>query len=276
MDIEKHAHIIVINSKDNPDLNAAIAANLAVELMEEKHNVATVDLDGKDGVLSRFFNIRVQFEKNNKIWIKIPFHNAVLSEKKSDLSVFLQEADTKFDAVIIPSPSKKNNFKSEFFAADTLVTVLEDKTSLALLSEPEPSKNNILKPSAYTNFVWEIKKHLAVARKKALNWVVLPYQAAQIVEKQHNFLQEISKKYGFRLMPKILPRDIIFELMNEGLTLFDLNNPALKNKMNLSWLGAKLEYRNFAEFALNQADNSIYYKKKEKSYDNKNSRNKAV
>jgi len=251
MDIEKHAHVIIINSKDNPDLNSVIAANLAVELAEEKHNVATVDLDGSDGVLSRFIEIRTQYEKEHEIWLKMPTHKVISGENEQNLSAFLQEADSKFDAIIIPSPSEKNNFKSEFFAANTLVTVLENKTSLSLLSEPEPSKTNILKPSAYTNFVWEVKKHLASAQKKTLNWVVLPYQVAEMAEKQHNFLHEISKKYGFKVAPTIFPRDVVFELLNEGLTLFDLNNPALKNKMTLSWLGAKREYRNFAEFALN-------------------------
>ena len=251
MGIEKHAHIIVINSKDNTDLNAAIAANLAIELMEEKHSVASVDLDGAEGVLSRFMSIRSKYENEHKIWLKMPTHKEIYSDKGQNLCDFLQEAQNKFDAIIIPSPSEKNNFKSEFFNADTLVTILEDKTSLALLSEPEPSKENILKPSAYTNFVWEIKKHLASAEKKSLNWVVLPYQEGKTADKQHDFLQELSKKYGFKVSPAILPRDTVFELMNEGLTLFDLNNSALKNKMTLSWLGAKREYRNFAEFALN-------------------------
>ena len=251
MDIEKHAHIIVINSKDNPDLNTAIAANLAIELMEEKHNVATVDLDGEEGFLSRFINIRMEYEKEHKIWLKMPTHKIIAADITQSLSSFLQEAISKFDAIIIPSPSKKNNFKSEFFAADTLVTILEEKNSLSLLSEPEPSKTNILKPSAYTNFVWEIKKHLASEQKKTLNWVVLPYQTAETADKQQKLLHEISKKYGFKVMPQISPRDVVFELLNEGLTLFDLNNPALKNKMTLSWLGAKREYRSFAESALN-------------------------
>ena len=81
MDIEKHAHIIIINSKDNPDLNAAIAVNLAIELMEEKHNVATVDLDGKEGVLSRFIDIRSQYENEHKIWLKMPVNKEIYAEK---------------------------------------------------------------------------------------------------------------------------------------------------------------------------------------------------
>ena len=251
MDIEKHAHIIVINSKDNQNLNAAIAANLSIELAEEKLNVATLDLDGDTGSLSQFVNNRKIFEDKQKIWLKMPTHKAFANNSEQSLGKFIQENNKKFDAIIIPSPSGKNNFKTEFFAANTLVTILEDKTSLSLLSEPEPSKTNILKPSAYTDFVWEVKKHLASSQKKSLNWAVLPYQTAEVKDKQQHFLQEISKKYGFRISPSILPRAVVLELFEKGLTLFDLNNSALKKMMSLEWLGAKRDYRNFAEFVLN-------------------------
>ena len=251
MDIEKHAHIIVINSKDNNALNALIASNLAVELMEEKHNIATVDLDGEDGALSKFISERKKYENEKKIWLKMPIHYTISEKNQQGLNQFLQEADSKFDAIIIPSPSEKNNFKSEFFAANTLITVLEDKTSLSLLSEPEFSQKNILKPSAYTNFVWEIKKHLASTQKKSLNWAVLPYQTIEIKNKQEKFLHEISKKYGFRTAPAVTPRNVMSELFAQGLTIFDLNNSALKNMMTLEWLGAKRDCRNFAEFVLN-------------------------
>lgn len=251
MDIEKNTHIIVVNSKDNQNLNAAIAANLAIELAEGKLNVATVDLDGEDGFLSKFFLMRKQYEEKQKIWLKMTTHKTFSHDNEQNLSQFIKDAENKFDVIIIPSPSEKNNFKSEFFAANTLVTILEEKTSLALLSEPEPSKTNILKPSAYTDFVWEVKKHLASTQKKSLNWAVLPYQTAETSEKQRRFLQEISKKYGFRISPAILPRNIVADLFEQGLTLFDLNNSALKKMMTLEWLGAKRDYRNFAEFVLN-------------------------
>lgn len=239
MDNNRKAHIIVISSKENGRLNAAVAVNLAVELAEGGLKSCVLDTAQNSGGLADFFA-----ERNNK--------NTSLSA----IDFMAEDAQTgekipQYDVVVVSSPSGKNDYKSSFFYADTLITILDEKSSLGLLSEPEPSQQNILRPSAYTNFVWEIKKHLAATQKKSLNWAVLPCQNLQMIQKQASFLAEIGKKYGFRTSPAIVPNDDFYALFERGLTLFDLSRPPFDKEMTISELMLKRSCRKFAEFVLN-------------------------
>jgi len=239
MDNNKKTHFIVISSRASNQLNTAICANLAVELAEGGLKICILDMAQESGLLPDFF------EKRNNLAINL-CHVDYFSQS-SDIGT----SNLQYDAVVISSPSGKNDYKSSFFYADTLITILDEKSSLGLLSEPEPSRQNILRPSAYTNFVWEIKKHLAATQKKSLNWAVLPCQSKETVEKQAAFLTEIGKKYGFRTSPAVIQSEDIFTLFARGLTLFDLRHPPLDKEMSLEQMVLKRSYRRFAEFVLN-------------------------
>lgn len=245
MEQQKKAHVIIVSTKSNSLLNAVVCANMAVELEDENIKTAVIDTLDEQGSLHNFFQKRKDFEQSINAEILIPDYFSS-KENISENSLL-----ATYDVVIIPSYGGKNDFKSEYFIADTLITVLDEKTSLSLLTEPSSSSNELLSPSAYTNFVWEIKKHLAATQKKSLNWAVLPFQHTQTAEKQHSFLEKISKKYGFRISPSLEPRECIQELFSSGITLFDFKKPKLKKQMTISDLCAKREYRKFAEFVLN-------------------------
>ena len=241
MDTQKKTHIIVISTKNNPQLCAVVAANLGTELAENELKTTVVMPEDEKSPLCDFFRER------NKLPPQDLSNLPILSYKKiSEKELSSQDNQ---DVIIIPSCGDKDDFKSAFFFADTLITVLDDKTSLALLSNPEPSKKNFLQPSTYTNFVWEIKKHLASTQKKSLNWAVLPYQTEETALKQEALLHEIAKHYGFRISPRIAPRETFAELLNKGLTLFDLKT--LGQMKTFEQLGAKRDCRKFAEFVLN-------------------------
>ena len=54
--------------------------------------------------------------------------------------------------------------------------------------------------------------------------------------------------YGFRFCEGLRDRVIYRELFLEGLTVLDMQHPALKMRMSLSHLAAKIEIKNLAEF----------------------------
>ena len=249
MNEEHKTHIIVISTKENPFLNAVIAANLSVELLADGINTGLVDMSGATSPLSAFMEKRKFFGDTEKINLKTPKFISI--NQDISLDSCLKNAAKDFEAIVISSPSGQNDFKSAFFYADTLITILDDKTSLSLLSEPEPSKKTLLKPSVYTGFVWEIKKHLAAVEQKSLNWAILQYQPDETAQKQHRILEELAKLYGFRVAPHITPRDAFSERFLQGITFFDLQEKALAKKMTFSDLGAKRDCRKFAEFVLN-------------------------
>ena len=62
------------------------------------------------------------------------------------------------------------------------------------------------------------------------------------------YLEKLSKLYGFRVCPGFKDRVIYKELFLEGLTVLDMQTDELKRRMSVSHIAAKREIRALAEF----------------------------
>ena len=62
-----------------------------------------------------------------------------------------------------------------------------------------------------------------------------------------DYLEKLSKLYGFRICPGLKDRVIYKELFLEGLTVLDMQNNELKRRMSVSHIAAKREIRALAE-----------------------------
>ena len=66
----KKAHIIVISNEKGGTGKSTIAMHLAIKLMQEKFAIATMDLDGRQGSLTKYIANRRDFCQQKKI--KLP------------------------------------------------------------------------------------------------------------------------------------------------------------------------------------------------------------
>ena len=262
-DIKETApHIIVIGNEKGGTGKSTIAMHLAVKLLQERFNVAVIDLDGRQGSLSKYVENRRKFCEDNHIVLPIPLHyrfeptadyNDIKKELKQ-LDETIREISPKVDAIIIDTPGHKNYlFEAAHDYADTLITPITDSlVDLSAIANIDSSTGSLQSPGPYAEFVWEAKKHLAAKGKAYLNWIVCGNKTSSLRSRNKAFvfeaLEKLGKLYGFRFCEGLKDRVIYKELFLDGLTVLDMQAEPLKRKMSLSHLAAKLEIKNLAEF----------------------------
>ena len=80
---EKKAHIIVVSNEKGGTGKSTIAMHLAVKLMQEGFSVATIDLDGRQGSLSKYIENRKSFCEQKKIALPIPEELNQMTDEKA-------------------------------------------------------------------------------------------------------------------------------------------------------------------------------------------------
>lgn len=258
----KKAHIIVVSNEKGGTGKSTISMHLAIKLMQEGFSVATIDLDGRQGSLSKYIENRKRFCEQQNIFLPIPDHTRVyleenpylISQARDSLASLIKQKINVFDAIIIDTPGTKNYlFEEGHKYADTVITPMSDSlVDLNVIADIDYQTNRILKPGHYSNFIWDIKKYLASQGKPYLNWIVCGNKLSSFKSKNKTavfaHLERLSKIYGFRLFSGLKDRVIYKELFLEGLTVLDLSNEALKCKMTVSHIAAKREITSLAEF----------------------------
>lgn len=258
----KKAHIIVISNEKGGTGKSTISMHLAIKLMQEGFSVATFDLDGRQGSLSKYIDNRRKYCEAQNISLPIPIHTRIYPEENPYLhaqardsiaSQILQKKNS-VDAIIIDTPGTKNYlFEEAHKYADTVITPISDSLiDLNVIADIDYKTDRILKPGHYSNFIWDIKKYLASQGKPYLNWIITGNKLSSFNSKNKatvfEHLQRLSKIYGFRLFSGFKDRVIYKELFLEGLTVLDMKDEALKMKMTVSHIAAKREINALAEF----------------------------
>ena len=127
------AHVIVVSNEKGGTGKSTIAMHLAVKLMQEGFSVATIDLDGRQGSLSKYIENRKSFCEQKKIALPIPLHyrfepesNAYLIPgEREKIGFQIYELSRQVDAVIIDTPGTKNYlFEEAHKYADTVLSLI--------------------------------------------------------------------------------------------------------------------------------------------------------
>lgn len=252
------AHIIVIGNEKGGTGKSTLAMHLAIKLLQERFNIAVIDLDGRQGSLSKYINNRRNFCSKHKISLLSPVH--YIFEPISDASnskeikTLIQKLSSQFDAIIIDTPGNKNYlFELAHHYPHTLITPIGDSLiDLSSIADIDTDTGEIIKAGPYAEFVWEIKKYLASQGLSCLNWVICGNKISSIRSNNKisvfNKLEKLSKLYGFRFTEGLKDRVIYKELFSDGLTVLDINHKELHRRMSMSHLAAKIELNSLAEF----------------------------
>lgn len=262
METGKKAHIIVVSNEKGGTGKSTLSMHLAVKLMYEQYNVAVIDMDSRQGSLSRYITGRRDFCKKQNLNLPIPLHYEFepLDNKSNarDAKATIEELSTKVDALVIDTPGAKNYlFDLAHLYPHTLVTPISDSLiDLSVIADVDPDSGEILRAGNYAEYIWEVKKNLAAKGLPYLNWVVCGNRISNLRSRNKDLvfgkLENLSKLYGFRFTPGLKDRVIYKELFLNGLTVLDLNQPGLNSRMSMSQLAAKIELNNVAEFIFAQ------------------------
>ncbi|KLN59523.1 ATPase [Kiloniella spongiae] len=253
--------IVVIGNEKGGSGKSTTTMHLVVSLLREGYRVGTIDLDARQGTLSRYLENRASFangSSNNSI--PMPEHRRVyrsqaLTTEASEVEdkANLEKAMTELwdrDFIVFDTPGSDNYLSRLGHSyADILVTPLNDSfLDMDMLAKVEVQDDELkLTPSTYSQMVWEQRQQRAVQRKKPIDWVVMRNRLSHIDAKNKRdmgvLLEHLAKRLQFRLASGFGERVIFRELFPKGLTLLDLDEKGTGVTMSMSHVAARQEVR---------------------------------
>ncbi|HEX4079020.1 MAG TPA: division plane positioning ATPase MipZ [Rhizomicrobium sp.] len=254
------AHIIVFGNEKGGTGKTTVAMHVAVALARMDRRVAAIDLDMRQQSFSRQLENRSKWRARGSGNLVLPESLLMLRpraasldeaarEEAESLARLLANAGGAFDFIVIDTPGAATQLsRLAHAAADTLVTPLNDSfVDFDLLAHVDSDTFAVQKPSVYSDFVWECRKQRLLARKPALDWLVMRNRIAATEARNKRrvtaALDALAKRIGFRVAPGFGERVIYRELFPAGLTMLDLPQPGLGISLSMSHLAARQEIR---------------------------------
>lgn len=251
--------VIVLGNEKGGSGKSTTAMHLIVALLQTGKSVGVIDLDARQGTLSRYIENRRAFASDGGPKLPLPELVRVerselptRAEARQDESERLEAALRELkgcDLVVVDTPGSDSTLSRLGHAlADVLVTPLNDSfIDLDLLARIDPEGNKILGPSVYSEMVWEQRQNRARAGRPPLDWIVMRNRLAHVDARNKReigrLLDALAKRIGFRLSPGFGERVIFRELFPKGLTLLDLKERGAGVELTMSHVAARQEVR---------------------------------
>lgn len=246
MTVEQAAHVIVIGNEKGGTGKSTVAMHLIAALMNEGLQVGSIDLDLRQGTLSRYVENRIQ----NPLPLKVPDHTRIVEDNGHFQDAFdrLKNAE---DVLVIDTPGHDSVLgRLAHQLADTLITPLNDSfIDLDVLARVDGQALKIKRPSHYAEAVWEQRKKrmMGQGQQGHVDWIVLRNRLSHLDARNkrdmEKLLDELAKRIGFRVVSGFGERVIYRELFLKGLTMMDLKG----SELSMSHLAARQEVRSLLE-----------------------------
>ena len=252
------AHIIVFGNEKGGSGKSTTAMHTAIALARLGYKVATIDLDARQGTLTRYMQNRRNYSDMTGHPLPLPPHRAISQsikengedqrrEERQFVTAAIEELSSQHDFIIIDTPGTDNHLSRLGHAhADTLVTPLNDSlVDLDVLARIDPKSHEILKPSVYTLMVEEQNLKKIEDGGVPMHWIVMRNRLSSLNARNKRdigvMLEKLGAQIGFALVAGFGERVIFRELFLKGLTLLDLKEEEIS--LTLSQLAARQEVR---------------------------------
>lgn len=254
------AHIIVFGNEKGGSGKSTTAMHTAIALLRLGYSVGTIDLDARQGTLTRYLKKRFEYITRNKEHLPSPAHMAIEKsnketvteqkfEEESFLLMALDELGRVCDFIVIDTPGT-DSFLSRLAHsyADTLITPMNDSfIDLDLLADIDMKNYDVVGPSIYSKMVEEQRKVKKLRCDGTIDWIVMRNRMTHLNTNNNKIitklLDQISHLAKFRLAPGFGERVVFKELFLKGLTLLDLKEDQ-NGGLTLSQIAARQEVRN--------------------------------
>lgn len=257
------AHVIVIGNQKGGAGKSTVAMHLIVALLRMGRRVGALDLDVRQRTLGRYIENRARHLSSTGGALPLPqvvdisgsgsrsLDQAEREDEGAFISALRRLAET-CAFIVIDAPGGESHLSRLAHAhADTLITPLNDSfIDFDLLGDIDPSTPDNVRPSIYSEMVWESRKLKAQAERRPIDWIVLRNRTstskieAKNKQRVGDAMKTLSTRIGFRIAPGLSERVIFRELFPQGLTLMDLNTGAVEgSELKMGHLAARQELR---------------------------------
>jgi chromosome partitioning protein len=260
------AQVIVVGNEKGGAGKSTLAIHIVCGLMHAGRKVAILDLDLRQRSMSHFFSHRTAWTAANGVTLPMPVEPDLGDGKalaRADEAEQMARFETVFDeavasgaeVILIDTPGGDTVLSRAAHArADQIVTPMNDSfVDFDMLGTVDPVTLELLKPSTYSESVWEARKYRAIqeGRHVAIDWIVVVNRMAVAEARNRRRLEErmlkLSKRVGFRVGPGLRDRVIYRELFPFGLTVADLSNAVRPVAVSLAHVAARQEMRNLMQ-----------------------------
>jgi len=256
----KKAHVIVLGNEKGGSGKTTTCMHIIVSLMRLGFSVGSIDIDSRQRSLSRYLENRRQTMLKEGVSLPQPQHmviqkspfNIVQEAEEDERERFtkaLARAAAANDFVVIDSPGS-DTFLSRVAHqhADMVITPINDSfVDLDVLATVDGQTMKIIKPSIYSEMVWEQKLQRAKRDGGSIEWIVMRNRLSNIDAKNKRFMtqatSDLSRRIGFRIAPGFSERVIFREMFLQGLTVLDIMEGGNAVTLSLSHIAARQEVR---------------------------------
>ncbi|MDY0872971.1 division plane positioning ATPase MipZ [Dongia rigui] len=259
-------HIIVLGNEKGGSGKSTTAMHLIVALLAAGKRVGSIDLDARQGSLSRYVENRRKTAEGMLTPLPMPTHIPINQSQTDSRDMAMREDEANLvaaldqlkdnDFILIDTPGSDSALsRAAHIRADTLISPLNDSfLDLDLFGRIEDEGATIRRPSVYAETVWEQRKRRAMAGGRPIDWVVMRNRLSSLDARNKRdigkLLEHLAKRIGFRIAPGFTERVIFRELFPRGLTLLDLSRKDAGVQWRMSHVAARQEVRDLLD-ALN-------------------------
>ena len=255
----RRPHIIVLGNEKGGSGKSTTAMHLTVSLLKRGFSVGCIDLDARQGTMSRQIENRRGYAESSGSPLELPALHRVHGSAADVRGVANAEERAALDAalgaladrdyIVIDTPGSDSYLSRLGHAsADTLITPLNDSfLDLDVLARIDVQGRTVLGPSTYSQMVWEQRQTRAKAGLKPIDWIVMRNRLGHVDARNKReiaaLLDLLAKRIHFRIAPGFGERVIFRELFPKGLTLLDLRDNQPGIRLSLSHIAARQEVR---------------------------------
>ena len=252
------AKIVVLGNEKGGTGKSTLAMHLIVAWLREGKKVATLDLDGRQGTLSRYLENRRNFAEKNGIQLPMPDHVRMMniSNEILFLRTQLERLHNDYDVIVLDTPGTDSALTLEaLFQADILLTPINDSlVDLDVLGMVDGESLRIKGPSHYAERIWSVRQKRNLMKKAPLNWIVTRNRLSPFKNKNRTIMEGLlnglAERVHFKVAGGITERVIFRELFLKGLTMMDLRENGLHMNLSMSNIAARQEVRTLANNVL--------------------------
>jgi chromosome partitioning protein len=246
--------IIIFANEKGGSGKSTTTMHVAIGLLQMGYRVATLDLDARQGTLTRYLANRFEYIGYSGQALLSPNHIPIdknNSENHKDreeadremITLAVKELSPQHDFILMDTQGADNYLSLVAHAmADIVITPMNDSfIDLDVLARIDSQTHEIKSPSVYTKIVQQTRGF-----RPQLRWILMRNRLSTVRSKHKNemtyLLQKLSKEFQFELAQGFSERVTFRELFTKGLTLLDLTADKHRS-LSMSELSGRQEVR---------------------------------